>query len=38
MPFKDNANLPDPNVGWDGARSMRLGQAMLQPILRMLEK
>jgi murein tripeptide amidase MpaA len=38
MPFKDNANLPDAQVGWDGARSARLGQAMLQPILRMLEK
>jgi murein tripeptide amidase MpaA len=38
MPFKDNANLPDAQVGWDGARSARLGQAMLQPILHMLEK
>ena len=33
LPFKDNANLPDSLVGWDGARSMRLGEAMLQPIL-----
>lgn len=33
LPFKDNANLPDPEVGWDGARSMKLGEAMLQPIL-----
>ncbi|TCS33252.1 murein tripeptide amidase MpaA [Paucimonas lemoignei] len=34
MPFKDNADLPDPEVGWNGARSALLGQAMLQPIWR----
>lgn len=33
MPFKDNALLPDPQVGWDGARSKLLGAAMLHPIL-----
>ncbi|MFZ6766035.1 M14 family metallopeptidase [Undibacterium sp. Di26W] len=33
LPFKDNANLPDVEVGWDGARSIKLGEAMLQPIL-----
>ena len=33
MPFKDNAKLPDPQVGWNGARSARLGAAILQPIL-----
>ena len=33
LPFKDNANLPDPEVGWDGQRSMKLGEAILQPIL-----
>ncbi|MET3117601.1 murein tripeptide amidase MpaA [Undibacterium sp. GrIS 1.8] len=33
LPFKDNANLPDLEVGWDGARSMKLGEAMLQPML-----
>ncbi|NEX62486.1 M14 family metallopeptidase [Noviherbaspirillum galbum] len=33
MPFKDNAILPDPEVGWNGARSKRLGEAMLQAIL-----
>lgn len=38
LPFKDNANLPDPEVGWDGARSMKLGEAMLQPILVSLNK
>ena len=36
MPFKDNANDPDPQTGWNGARSMHLGQAILQPILRSL--
>jgi len=33
MPFKDNANLPDVHTGWNGARSARLGAAILQPIL-----
>ncbi|HEY8606130.1 MAG TPA: M14-type cytosolic carboxypeptidase [Noviherbaspirillum sp.] len=33
MPFKDNADLPDPAHGWDGARSARLGAALLQPML-----
>lgn len=32
MPFKDNANLPDELMGWNGARSKRLGAAMLDPI------
>jgi murein tripeptide amidase MpaA len=34
LPFKDNANDPDPQTGWDGARSARLGEAVLQPVLR----
>ena len=33
MPFKDNADAPDPRVGWNGARSKRLGEAMLLPML-----
>ncbi len=33
MPFKDNADAPDPRVGWNGARSKRLGEAVLLPIL-----
>lgn len=33
MPFKDNADLPDDEVGWNGARSAQLGKAILQPIL-----
>jgi murein tripeptide amidase MpaA len=36
MPFKDNANLPDEETGWNGARSARLGAAILQPILHAL--
>ncbi|NMG17012.1 M14 family metallopeptidase [Aromatoleum bremense] len=37
MPFKDNANLPDGLTGWSGARSKRLGGAMLNAILAHLE-
>jgi murein tripeptide amidase MpaA len=33
MPFKDNANRPDPRVGWNGARSAQLGRMILRPIL-----
>lgn len=33
MPFKDNANLPDPQVGWNGERSRKLGAAVLEPLL-----
>ena len=33
MPFKDNADWPDARVGWNGARSKRLGEAALLPIL-----
>jgi murein tripeptide amidase MpaA len=38
MPFKDNANLPDDEHGWSGARSMKLGAGVLQPILAVLDK
>lgn len=37
MPFKDNAVLPNPAVGWNGARSVALGRAMLQPILQAVQ-
>lgn len=37
MPFKDNANLPDERVGWNGERSAALGAAMLGAVLRQLE-
>ena len=33
MPFKDNADAPDPVTGWNGARSKRLGEAILLPML-----
>lgn len=33
MPFKDNANLPDPVSGWSAERSRKLGASVLQPIL-----
>ena len=36
MPFKDNADLPDEAVGWNGARSARLGAAVLEPFLAVL--
>lgn len=36
MPFKDNANLPDPAVGWSSARSRALGGSILQPLLQLL--
>ncbi|WP_245538502.1 M14 family metallopeptidase [Thauera phenylacetica] len=36
MPFKDNANLPDGHNGWNGARSKRMGGAMLNAIWRHL--
>jgi len=32
MPFKDNANLPDDDYGWNGQRSLRMGEAVLTPI------
>jgi murein tripeptide amidase MpaA len=38
MPFKDNANLPDEEHGWSGARSMKLGAGVLQPILAVIDK
>ena len=38
MPFKDNANLPDPEVGWNGERSRKLGAAVLEPLLAALDQ
>ncbi|RKP43663.1 M14 family metallopeptidase [Trinickia fusca] len=37
MPFKDNADLPDERVGWNGERSAALGAAMLSAVLRHFE-
>lgn len=36
MPFKDNADLPDPERGWSGARSRRLGADTLVALHAML--
>lgn len=36
MPFKDNHNLPDDDFGWNGQRSLRLGEAVLSAILNTL--
>ena len=33
MPFKDNADLPDPVAGWSSERSKKLGASVLLPIL-----
>ncbi|WP_036494835.1 M14 family metallopeptidase [Neisseria weaveri] len=38
MPFKDNNNLPDDDFGWNGQRSLRLGEAMLSSVLAVLPK
>lgn len=38
MPFKDNAHSPEPKLGWNGTRSAKLGQEILQPILHHLER
>jgi len=32
MPFKDNADAPDPRTGWSAARSRQLGRALLDPL------
>ncbi|ASK28354.1 M14 family metallopeptidase [Neisseria chenwenguii] len=32
MPFKDNLNLPDDDFGWNGQRSLRLGEAMVSAV------
>ncbi len=33
LPFKDNVNNLDLQVGWNGARSKNIGREVLQPIL-----
>ncbi|MCX9155117.1 M14-type cytosolic carboxypeptidase [Niveibacterium sp. 24ML] len=38
MPFKDNADMPDPRHGWSAARSKHLGAAMLRPVLQHLRR
>ena len=36
MPFKDNADRPDPEVGWNGERSKKLGAAAVEALLEVL--
>ncbi|MDO5640316.1 MAG: M14-type cytosolic carboxypeptidase [Neisseria sp.] len=36
MPFKDNLNIPDDDFGWNGQRSLRLGEATLSAVLNTL--
>jgi murein tripeptide amidase MpaA len=38
MPFKDNANLPDAQAGWSGARSHRLGADVLVALRAALDR
>jgi murein tripeptide amidase MpaA len=38
MPFKDNANQPDAQAGWSGARSMRLGADVLAALRAVVER
>ncbi|WP_025820420.1 M14 family metallopeptidase [Shewanella marina] len=38
MPFKDNANQPDPIVGWSPERSIYLGEASLTAMLAVVDK
>ena len=38
MPFKDNNNLPDDDYGWNGQRSLRLGESILTPIYAVLDQ
>ena len=37
MPFKDNAQLPNTETGWNGERSRKLGASVLQPLLAMVQ-
>ena len=38
MPFKDNANLPDPHFGWSDRRSYQFGQDTLAAIVPIVDK
>jgi murein tripeptide amidase MpaA len=37
MPFKDNADLPDPETGWSPERCRQLGAAVLYPLRAVLQ-
>ncbi len=38
MPFKDNADLPDPEHGWSPERSAKLGAALLGALLEVVDE
>ncbi|WP_337840103.1 M14-type cytosolic carboxypeptidase [Rheinheimera sp.] len=38
MPFKDNANLPDPAYGWSDVRSIKLGADTLVAVLAVVDQ
>ena len=38
MPFKDTANAPVPETGWDGFRSQQFGRAMLDALWAVISK
>ncbi len=38
MPFKDNADLPDEEAGWNGERSRKLGASVLLPLLAVVQR
>lgn len=38
MPFKDNANAPDPEHGWSPARCRKLGEGVLAALLRVVDE
>ncbi len=37
MPFKDNANLPDPQKGWSVERSENLGKSLLSALMMIID-
>ncbi len=37
MPFKDNDNLPDADMGWSPERSIKLGEASLIAMLAVID-
>jgi murein tripeptide amidase MpaA len=38
MPFKDNADLPNEDAGWNGERSRKLGASVLLPLLAVVQR
>jgi len=38
MPFKDNANLPDTDRGWNGDRSAQLGNDTLDAMAAVIDQ